>query len=284
MSESTEDNDAVVVIEESTLVERTAEETQDKNESAPSSSFVERVSTYAVVNAISKAYTTSKDSNRFLRAGAERMENSVKFMTAPFEPHLREWDQYAGKQLDYLERSLPSYQRILERTLQGLTNAEAYIDMLRGKLRDALTAAQENGGTQLGSWSESIVARKDVASAQIRKLCDNIHREIVQTLRNIVFMIDSMGSVLPIPGQIKLKEFLLSLPERFGNAAAATKSENEHSREGVDPVADEREQSSETIDLANDSVLVIKSLSNLIGQYLSWYAPLEVKSSELKSD
>lgn len=245
------------------------------------SSFVGKVSSIPVVNAISKAYTSGKEGNRLLRVGAETVENSVKYMAAPFEPRLRNLDQYAGKQLQYLQDQLPAYTRTLQETLVKLTRAETYIDMLVGRLRSALAACGERVEGGLDLLSEAVVSRHQEARLQAVRLRDAINAEIVKTLRSVVQLIDSVGSLLPIPGQMKLREFLLSLPERLGACVSSMPTAHQgtdtdsmsktNSSENVSfSMMDEREEATKTFLLANDSIVMIKSLANVISQYLTW--------------
>ena len=240
------------------------------NPSTPRTGFVERMTSVPLVNAtwdqIGRVYASGRDSNRILRFGANTMEYSMRLVAGTFEPQLRSLDNYAGRQLEFIENRSRSVvegiagwtltaeiQTRLESTILGLLNAESYIDILLERLRTIATQVHEGVDGRLEDWSESCHAREVEAKIQVQRL----RREIVQTLKNVVDLVNMNGYLLPVPGQEKLKGFLLSLPARF--------TDNDSSTQGQ----------SRVILLANEAVILIRSLTNVLSRYLSWAKPSE---------
>jgi hypothetical protein len=245
-------------------------EASEVGSSTPRAGFVERMTSVPLVTAtwdqIGRVYASGRDSNRILRFGANTMEYSVRLVAGTFEPQLRSLDDYAGRQLEFIgnrSRSVvegiagwtltAEIQTKLESTILGLRNAESYIDLVLERLRTVATQVHEGVDGRLENWSESCHAREVEAEIQVQRL----RREIVQTLRGVVDLINMNGYLLPLPGQEKLKGFLLSLPARFTDSDSLTQGQ------------------SRAVLLANESVILIRSLINVLSRYLSWVKPSE---------
>ncbi|PJF17269.1 hypothetical protein PSACC_02894 [Paramicrosporidium saccamoebae] len=240
------------------MVSVEATETSVAPDTGVSAGLVGRLSEYALVTStldhLSRVYASGKDSSRLVQMGASTVEYSMRLVTETFEPQLKTIDGYAGRQLERLENAyVPTAEmrRKMEGTLQGLNNAETYIDFLLGRLRNAVAGAQEGVSERLETWSESVQAREVQAMARVQHLREVVAKEVVQTLRNVVDLVNNNGYVLPLPGQQALKTFLLSLPGRF-------------TEEG------ELGQNSRIVLLANEAVVVIKSLANVLTRYILW--------------
>jgi hypothetical protein len=209
-------------------------------------------------------YASGKYNSRLVQLGANTVEYSMRLFTETFEPQLKAIDGYAGRQLERLENAhVPTTEmrHRLEGTLQGLKNAETYIDFLVERLRNAVAGAQEGLDEQLETWSESVQARELEAMARVQHLREVVAREIVQTLRNVVNLINTDGCILPLPGQRALKTFLLSLPGRFTDKGEIEQNFTEEGELG---------QNSRIVLLANEAAVVIKSLANVLKRYIMW--------------
>lgn len=209
----------------------------------------------------------------------------MRQVTLTFEPQLKSLDNFAGKQLDRIEtgcakiRDSPravyqgsrsvvdsiicwqitaEIQARLEVTIERLKNSETYINFLMDRMRNATSQVQKDVNFRIETWSEAVHAQKVGAEMQAQHLRGRIKREIVQILKNVVDLINDNGYLLPAPGQQLLKKFVMSLPSRLLSEANS-------------PIS----SSSRLVLMANEAVVLIKSLSNVLVQYLLWARPLQ---------
>lgn len=224
-------------------------------------SFVSRISEYAVINRsleqLSRVYTSSKDNSRLLRLGTTPIEYSLRLVSDTFESQLKGLDGYAGRQLERVQdawMTTPKLTADLALTIQGLKNAEAYINYLLERLRSAIAQAGEIMDGQLEAWEEGIRERGAEAAIRVTRLREDVHREVVETLKGVVSLVNTNGWVMPIPGQEAMRRFLLSLPNRF-----TVKLEEEEEEDGGG--------SSRIVLLANDALIMIKSMINVLSYW-----------------
>lgn len=226
--------------------------------------FMERLHDYALVHStvdqLTRVYHSAHSSSRLVRLGASTVGYSCRLLG----PQLRSLDSYAGRQLARLEllaedplgvvlntgRSLfgasaapesPSHdpsrekRRRLEATMESLHHAEAHINLLVARLRQAISQFHE--------------LHVD-AEAHLSRMRHSITQEIVQILRCTVDLVNREGPLLPLPGQQEVRQFLISLPSRFGETLAATGA------------------SARLLFMANEAVVAIKSLAGIIAAHL----------------
>lgn len=222
---------------------------------------------HVTMDQLSRVYHSAHASSGLLRLGASTVEYSYRLLA----PQLRTLDNYAGRQLARLEsladdpvstvlntgRSFFGYapptegagpadqsnqdkRHRLEATLQSLQHAEAYINILMVRLRHLASQLHVPFGAGIPSEAEDFLS----------SLRQSITQEIVNTLRATVELVNREGPLLPLPGQRQVRQFLMSLPTRFGETLVATGA------------------SARLLFMANEAVVAIKSLAGIVATHI----------------
>lgn len=236
--------------------------------------FIERMSEYAIINSTLDHISRYRNQSRLLDLGASTMEASVRLVRGHLEPHLRSLDHYAGRQLERLESgyafiadaprsvwatfSAGEVLARLEQTLLGLRNYEAYIGFLIERLRRAASDVrssfnhnqQQQQQRQQGWCEDEDKDQTEQAELRAHRVRETVSREIVLTMRKVVRLVNTDGSFLPVVGQEALKQFLLTLPNRFSESLIISSP------------------SSKIFMIGNEAIVLIKSITNILSRYL----------------
>jgi hypothetical protein len=130
---------------------------------------------------------------------------------------------------------------------------------------------QVNATANIAQWHEYLRDQQKEAMMVIYKSTQNIKREVVQILRQVVDYVSKAATVLPENIQAVVKRFILALPDRW----ATLTSKESQLIESKDN--NYLTYSHHVMVLANESVIMLQSIRTLVSGYLGGNVKMENK-------